>query len=251
MTDGPNPERPARRGVEDLTARKAGALPPAPDEDDHFEVVKVDYEISPTTWISEFTRKHPDLRLEIWNAALLTPRHIIGEFVIFGQGDRSPAIDWTDEIRRCADVLKVDRVEVLPRFITYRVVSHQPPLFKLAAEYGLLLRFPRVISNGVMTCEIIARRSQVRGFVVAIRANGAKARILSLRPDSLRSSRLALTPIQRDILYRAVGAGYFEVPRRVTLTHLSKLLSRSKSSVSEELAIIERKVVENAIRLEM
>lgn len=42
--------------------------------------------------------------------------------------------------------------------------------------------------------------------------------------------------------------GCFAVPRKITLTELAQLVDRSKSSVSEAIALIEQKVLESAPR---
>jgi predicted DNA binding protein len=45
-----------------------------------------------------------------------------------------------------------------------------------------------------------------------------------------------------------MAAGYFAVPRGITLTDLARQIGRSKSAVSEAIAIIERKLLETAVR---
>ena len=196
-----------------------------------------------------FTRAHPDLRIEIRGSATLSAKHVVMEAAIFGPGENGTDTDWTQEIAEIPDVLKVDRIDVLPGLNCYRVVTHIPSFIRIAKEHGLLLRYPRIVERGAMTCETIAHRSQLQGFVTALRGMGQKARILSLRGDALRTASLTLTATQRNIFQQALAAGYFEVPRRITLTQLAHKLGRSKSSVSVELAIVERKLAENASRL--
>jgi predicted DNA binding protein len=57
-----------------------------------------------------------------------------------------------------------------------------------------------------------------------------------------------LTEIQQQLLSQAMAAGYFAVPRGITLTDLARRLDRSKSAVSEAIAIIEKKLLESALR---
>jgi len=45
-----------------------------------------------------------------------------------------------------------------------------------------------------------------------------------------------------------MAAGYFAVPRGITLTALARRLHRSKSSISESLALIEKQLLETALR---
>jgi predicted DNA binding protein len=57
-----------------------------------------------------------------------------------------------------------------------------------------------------------------------------------------------LTEAQQQLLTEAMAAGYFAVPRGITLTDLARRLNRSKSSLSEAIAVIERKLLESAMR---
>ncbi|EQD61199.1 Bacterio-opsin activator, HTH domain protein [mine drainage metagenome] len=54
-----------------------------------------------------------------------------------------------------------------------------------------------------------------------------------------------LTPHQEDLLKRAMAAGYFEVPRQITLTALSQRLGLAPSTLSETLAKVEKKLLEH------
>ncbi len=55
-----------------------------------------------------------------------------------------------------------------------------------------------------------------------------------------------MTAVQRAMFRQALERGYFDVPRRITLTQLARELSRSKSTVSMTLATVERKLAEAA-----
>lgn len=57
-----------------------------------------------------------------------------------------------------------------------------------------------------------------------------------------------LTPRQREILLRAVHGGYYEYPRRITLTDLAREIGIAKSTLSESLIMIERTVMQSFAR---
>lgn len=57
-----------------------------------------------------------------------------------------------------------------------------------------------------------------------------------------------LTPIQRETLVRAVAAGYYTVPRRVSLSALSKRFDVSQSAVSQRLRTAEATLVRAVVR---
>lgn len=65
-----------------------------------------------------------------------------------------------------------------------------------------------------------------------------------LRKDK---SKFGLTPRQRYVLIRAVEEGYYDYPRRITLSQLAEKIGISKSSLSEILMKIESKVLSNLV----
>jgi len=206
---------------------------------DRLAIMRLEFDIPRDVWLSAFSRAHPDLLIEVHNTMTVAPKQTLGDFEIYG-----PKKDWTSEIARYRDVLQVTRLDVFPDLSRYRVRFSQPIYLALAHDLALLLRYPRTAQDGVFNCETVAETSQVHRLIARLRDAGCKARVVSLRRDSLRSCRPTFTPVQREIFRQALASGYFEVPRRITLTGLATKLSRSKSTVSETLAVVERKLAE-------
>jgi HTH DNA binding domain len=208
---------------------------------DRVAIMKLQLTIPPEVWISRFTLQHPDLIVDTTNIVQVSENNILGEIEIYG-----PPADWTSEIASSPDVLEVERLGVMAEVGRYRVRYHQTLLVSLSRELEVMIRYPRTAQNGVLTCETIGRLSRLRKLMAALRGIGTKPSITSLRGDSLRSVRLALTGPQRALFRQALALGYFCVPRRISLTQLAERVSRSKSSVSEMLAVVERKLAHSA-----
>jgi hypothetical protein len=226
---------------------KAGARPisyPSSDRD-RIAIMRLELTLPPEMWFAGFTRRHPELVVEFTNVVPLPDNNSIAEVEVYG-----PPVDWTSEISLAPDVLEVQRLSVVPNLGRYRVRYHTTPIVSLANELEVMIRYPRTVQNGVLTCETIARISQLRRLLALLSELGAKPRITALRRDSLRSVRLTLTSSQRALFRQALALGYFEVPRRISLTRLAEKVSRSKSSVSEMLAVVERKLAHSAILAE-
>jgi predicted DNA binding protein len=60
--------------------------------------------------------------------------------------------------------------------------------------------------------------------------------------------QVALTARQEEILGTAMAQGYFEFPRRISLTNLSELVGVRPSTLSEILRGAERRILETTIR---
>jgi predicted DNA binding protein len=209
----------------------------------HLVIARLEFEIPSSVWLSVFSRKHPDLSIDVNQTTPIAGNDILGEFEISG-----PAREWTREISRYPDVISVERLHVLPGPGWYRVRYRQPIYLAVAEKLEMQIRYPRIVVNGAFRCETIARGPEIRRLVRALRAAGCHPRIISLHGETFGPVRSLLTPVQRALFRQALDAGYFEVPRRTTLTELAKRVLRSKSSVSRTLAVVEQKIADFASR---
>lgn len=208
---------------------------------DRIAIMRLELRMPPGVWYSGFTLRHTDLVVEVTSVAPVPGNNSLAEVEIYG-----PAVDWSKEIAEFPDVQEVHRLSLRPDLGRYSVRYCQTLIISIATELEILIRYPRTIENGILTCETIAPVSQLRKALAVLRELGTDPRITSLRRDALRSVRLTLTPSQGALFRQALALGYFEVPRRISLTQLAERVSRSKSSVSEKLAVVERKLAHSA-----
>lgn len=206
---------------------------------DRLAIVKLEIELGKNTWLCGFTRNHPDLLVEVHNILAVPGKEALGDFEIHG-----PPVDRRAEIGRFPDVVEVGPLDVPPEVGRYRVLFRESVLVPLIVKLEVLLRYPTSARNGVLTVETVDRVSRIRRILAALRHARQRARIVFLRKEFFRSRRPSLTRVQRETFEQALALGYFHVPRRITLTRLSQKLARSKSTVSETLAIVERKLAE-------
>ena len=231
--------RPSRKGFKGLGSGRSSA--PAPGSPDRVAVMKLELKIPLEVWVGSFSHRHPELVIDAINIMGLPCDETVGECEIYG-----PSVDWTDEIAEYPNVLEVHALGTLPNPGRYRIRYRRSPFVAVTMEDEVLVRYPLTIKGGFMECEVIAWRSKIRHLVDALADTGHEPRLVSLRRDSLRSVHMILTPIQRALFRQALALGYFDVPRRITLTRLAEKVSRNKSSVSKTLATVERRLAEFA-----
>ena len=205
---------------------------------DHVVVAKIAARAPPNCWYGDFSRRHRDFVVNVINAQPVSGIDIVGEFEI----DDSSA-DWGKEITTFPNVLEADRIETISDTARYRVRYRRTPMVSRLTRSGVLFRFPVMIRNGMMYWEMVARRSKMSRVMRIFGGAGADPRLVSPNGSSLRPVP-QLTPVQRALFHEALASGYFDVPRRITLTQLAGKVSRNKSSVSKTLHRVERKLVE-------
>ncbi len=91
----------------------------------------------------------------------------------------------------------------------------------------------------------IARKtSDFRQVLARLSKEGIETRIEDVAPLERRAT---LTGRQKEIMATAVAQGYFEFPRKISLTGLSELVGVKPSTLSEILRSAERRIMANAL----
>jgi hypothetical protein len=91
----------------------------------------------------------------------------------------------------------------------------------------------------------IARKtSDFRQVLARLSKEGIEARIEDVAPLERKAT---LTGRQKEIMATAVAQGYFEFPRKISLTGLSELVGVKPSTLSEILRSAERRIMANAL----
>jgi predicted DNA binding protein len=195
-------------------------------------------------WTGPFSEAHPEVRLEALNRTEVAPDVSVSDYWI---GGGTPGM-WGREIERYDDVLKVESLAQVGNGSLYRITYQNPPVVSLYQRMRLPLQFPVRIQAGRITWEIVARYTEFEEIMRHMRGVDPQVSVVSLRRQPLRSHLPLLTESQQELLAQAMAAGYFAVPRGITLTDLARKLDRSKSAISESIALIEQKLLETAMR---
>jgi len=212
-------------------------------EPDHLVIATLNIQMSTGTWTLKFSRAHPEVRLEVLTRSDIDRDVAVSDYWISGG---APGM-WTREVQSYGDVVKVDALAEVGGGSIYRVTDRNPPVVYLYRRLGLPLQFPMRIQDGYIRWEVVSRKREFQEILRYAHKVDPHVRVLSIRNEPLRSHLPLLTGAQQALLTRAMAEGYFAVPRGITLTELAKLMHRSKSSVSEAIATIEKKLLESAL----
>ena len=106
---------------------------------------------------------------------------------------------------------------------------------KEVREVGVIPQSPFEVRDGWVDWTIECSAEKSRELVQLLREGGVPYRVISTRSTGSRM----LTPKQRPIFDSALNEGYWDTPRRITLSALAELLGLSKSTLSVHLHNIE------------
>lgn len=195
-------------------------------------------------WPGTFSRAHPSIAAEVLNRADVSKDVSVSDYWI---GGKPPGV-WAPEIAKFRDVLKVDSLAEVGEGCLYRITYRNPEIIAVYRRLGMPIQFPMRIQGGFIRWEVVARNSEFQAVLQHVRTADPDFQVISIRRRPLRSHLPTLTDAQHQLLTDAMAAGYFAVPRGITLTDLARRLNRSKSAVSEAISVIERKLLDSALR---
>ena len=227
----PSRTRPAR------VARPGGRSPP-------LVVCRLSVPLPPGPWVQRFTSRHPEVTLEVLDHLDLGRAH-----VLMGVQVRSDSPGaWAEEIRGLPGVVAVEELGPRGSATHLRVVHRTSAFLPVFRMLQLQQRFPFTIQNGVASWVVIGAEGKIRRLLALLRRRSPGLGVVSVSHQEA-PGRGPLTVRQTEIFRRAMARGYFEVPRRVTLSELAGEMQMAISSLSEALAVIERKLLVRAQEL--
>ncbi len=207
-------------------------------------MVRVRFTVREDIALRRFTELHPTIQCVVSVVQQLSDNQYLIDFEVLSSELR----DYTDELAKMPAILWAKRRTPVGHRTCYLIgLGLTPEYMVVATELGALLRYPRIIENGQLAVEVIARANYLRRLIRRLRQIADDVEVLSFGAGPMRSSIGGLSGRQTALLHRALAAGYFDVPRRVNLTRFAQTLGRGKSSVSRALALIEKRLAEASL----
>ncbi|WP_435093483.1 helix-turn-helix domain-containing protein [Halorubrum sp. N11] len=194
------------------------------------------------SWLGDASRAQP-------NATL----HAI-DTIAAGEGAvTAVAVAGTERAATVAAVRehdRVERVDIVDRtgpMTRVRVLAPAPPPHVAAArEAGLPIEESVAVTDGRATLDVVGERDRLTAFGRRLTEEGVTVGIRASDADA----EPTLTDAQRDLVLAAVAAGYYDTPRKCTLTELAEARDLAKSTCSETLHRAEGRVLQRFVAAE-
>lgn len=203
-------------------------------------LAELSIDLSEETWISNVTRTHPKITVRVLAAI---PDNGDGFALL-----EITATDLESVLATMADHPKMSNIELFQRSgqrVLLQIQTTAPLLLLSAQASGIPIEPPVVIQNGVANVEVRASNQRLSELGQQLERFDHSFTVESIRedvdPEQLLSRR------QRDLLLDAADAGYYETPRRCSLTELANEVGIAKSTCSETLHRAEGIIIERFI----
>ncbi len=186
-------------------------------------------------WIADVSRKYPEATFEVLTAL---PEDERGFGLLRFRSDSVAAI--LADIRSHGTIEDVSVIQETAA-ATIQIVTSKPMLLVAAKRSGIPIEMPVRINDGTATVDVSADHDRLSELGTQLSSMGIDFEVdyiqQRLQPDQL------LTDRQRELLQLAVSMGYYDTPRRCTLTELADEIGLAKSTCSETLHRVEEVVM--------
>lgn len=186
-------------------------------------------------WCQRFGEAFPEVRMDVRACMPLSEGHLM-EVVAIEADDVTGPLRWlheSDQVR----AVHID--EAGPRHAVLQLHLDACPLIDALRGHETAPRLPFRARGGHDLW--LFGPGEAAGLIEDLNARGHEAKVV--RSGDWQPVLESLTDRQREILEEAVRCGYYNKPRKTSLTGLAKRLGIAKSTLSESLMTIESHLV--------
>lgn len=190
------------------------------------------------TWVKDVTTTHPDATVRVLagvpgdaSGFALVRIHSPDLGAFLADMARHPAI---------TDLTLIQRSD---HDATVHFETHAPLLLFSAKASGTPIALPIEIQDGEATVRVTGSRKQIQDLAGKLESHGITYQVETIR-DHVDTTQL-LSDRQRELVTAAVEHGYYDTPRKCSLTDLATELGIAKSTCSETLHRAEETIIKH------
>lgn len=185
-------------------------------------------ELPERTWIHEVSTAHPEATFRV---LAVMPDDDAGVALLQLQSS-----EWEPVIRAMTDssqVTEMRPIQQLSEQVIVQIETIAPLLLSSAQASGVPIEPPVVIRDGTASVEVRTAPDRLSELGDQLERFGLSYTVDAVHDDVVPDQ--LLSPRQRELLLAAVKHGYYDSPRRCTLTELAVTVDIAKSTCSETL----------------
>jgi predicted DNA binding protein len=201
-----------------------------------FAVCSLRFTLPPSHWLHDATK---DASVDILGYALHEGTLLMDMTVHAHNLDA-----WIEDLRDADGIISVRKLGSSQKSNSLFVACSAPDIVDTLAGLHLTLRTPFTVTGGAGTV-VVAGPGDAIGSAIKM-SQDVKVQIERVFNGEENGQPL-LTARQSEIFQKAMAAGYFEVPRRVSLTELASRIGVAPSSLSEMLAVVEKRILSKSL----
>lgn len=187
-------------------------------------------------WANQVSTTHPEVTFQVLAAV---PQQETGFALVELSGP--DVLEAIEDMIDHPQITDMNPVQCSENKATIHFEVSSPFLFMASRESGIAIEHPITIQDGTATVEATGSRDRISELVDHLDAFGVQYRVEQIG-ERLHESQL-LSDRQREFFVTALENGYYDTPRKCSLTDIADLLGVAKSTCSETLHRAEETIV--------
>ena len=191
--------------------------------------IRIEVRLPEGHWAGDVTRSHPSAGLRI------------DEHMPLQKGRGTAKASCSEDIAETVGLHHgIEEVRAFDKHqFAVDIIAGGGGFLKPLLKVGVIPHTPFEVRDGWVDWTIACAQGKVRALIAGFDEERIPYRLLSTRGVSSRM----LTPRQRQVFDAATQEGFYDVPRRISLTALAVKLDVAKSTLSAQLQRIESTVI--------
>ena len=188
-------------------------------------------------WIAVLSKKYPEITFEV--LSILPTEQMVGNALVKIIGPKLEQL--VTEIKKHPSCMELHEISDFKNTKILNVKTNDPWLLISLIKSEVILKMPVIIINGIANWEVLAPHEKIRKLNDLFAEKNIK---VELKNIGKYREEPQLTARQAEVLDQALEQGYYEIPRKITLTELANKLNIAKSTLSGILRRIDKKLVQ-------
>jgi len=201
-------------------------------------IAKLEISMPEKLWIAELSKKYPDITFEI--LSILPTEKMVGNALIKFNGSNLDHL--VTEIKAHPSSIELHLISDSTNSKILNVKTNDPWLLISIIKSEIILKMPVLVKNGIAKWEVLAPQEKIGKLKKLLDEKQIKFELKSIMKYKEEPQ---LTEKQSQVLDQAVKLGYYEIPRKITLTELAAQLNLAKSTLSGILRRIDKRLIQN------
>ena len=157
---------------------------------------------------------------------------------------------YVSAMKASSSVVEIEITYQSPTVYWTRVVIQPdtPSIYETVLESSCMTRLPVIIQRGVQEHTVLApSREAFRNMLNSLKARFSQVQLRHVRSFASGLPKHNLTLKQMDAMIMAFSSGYYDIPRRITVTEMSERLGIKRVAMQERLRRAERTIMSDFV----
>ncbi len=202
--------------------------------------VKIEFLLPEKQCLYTISKKYPDLLFK--NISMLPLPEEMGNTLIEVGGVKVSHL--LNDLKGNPNIVDQKIVYEAPDQTLVNIKVEDPLILKFMSAHQVIPDYPLVIQNGRGTLHLIGERKNIDALLSDMERKGVSVQVKSIGASEPRD---ILTGKQKDLLVKTLKKGFFEVPRKVSLSDLAAEFDVSPAALSEMVRRLSKRLAEHYI----